>query len=200
VQKHRYLVMGRKEGKALTLIEYRTDLHGREAPTEKLSKESIKTTGFAAMPLFFGPFEQPLSDFHLLGQQAIGRDRTEVVAFAEHIEPVAVMGRFNLGEASIPILLQGVAWIRTRDYQILKMRTDLLGPLPSAGLQQVTTVVIFARNQFQDSPAALWLPKEVEVKVRLGNYVFSNRHKYSDYQMFRAKSVIKTDFPAGQQH
>jgi hypothetical protein len=193
VQKYRYLVMGRKEGGALTLSEYRTDLHGREAPTQKRSKEYIETSGFAAMPLFFGPFEQPLSDFRLLGQQKIGRDRTEVVAFAEHVDPIAVMGRFSIGEASIPILLQGVAWIRTSDYQILKMWTDLLGSLPSEGLQRVTTVVLFARNQLQDSPAALWLPKEVEVKVRLGNYVFSNRHKYSDYQMFRVNAVIRTD-------
>jgi len=199
VQKYRYLVMGRKEGGALTLIEYRTDLLGQEAPTQKLAKQYIETTGFAAMPLFFGTFEQPLSDFRLLGQQKIGSDRTEVVAFAEHIEPRAVMGRFNLGEASIPILLQGVAWIRTSDYQILKMRTDLLGSLPSEGFQQVTTVVLFARNQLQDSPAALWLPKEVGVKLRLGNYVFSNRHKYSDYQMFRVKAVIRTDTGMTQQ-
>jgi hypothetical protein len=199
VRKYRYLVMGRKEGGALTLIEYRTDLQGREAPTQKLSKEYIETTGFAAMPLFFGPFEQPLSDFRLLGQQAIGRDRTEVVAFAEHIEPRAVMGRFNLGEASIPILLQGVAWIRSSDYQILKMRTDLLGSLPSEGLQQVTTVVLFARNQIQDIPTVFWLPHEVEVNVDFGPYHFSNRHRYSDYRLFRVESVIRTDFPAAQQ-
>jgi len=111
---------------------------------------------------------------------------------------VAVMGRFSIGEASIPILVQGVAWIRTSDYEILQMRTDLLAPLPP--LAQVTTLVLYARNQFQDSPTALWLPRKVEVKVGLGPYLFSSRHKYSDYQLFRVKSVIRTDFPAGQQH
>ena len=75
-KKYRYLVMGRKAGEALTLIEYRTDLRGREAPTQKLSKEYVKTTGFAAMPLFFGPFEQPWSDFRLLGQQRMAGCRT----------------------------------------------------------------------------------------------------------------------------
>ena len=192
-QKYRYLVMGRKEGEALTFVEYRTDLRGREEASKKQPKKFIKTSGFAAMPLFFGPFGQAWSDFRLLGQQTVGRDPTEVVAFAEHIEPVAVMGRFSIGEASIPILLQGVAWIRSSDYQILKMRMDLLGPLPNVALEQLTTVVLFARNQIQDIPTAFWLPHEVEVNVTMGPYRFSNRHTYSDYQLFRAESVIKPD-------
>jgi VWFA-related protein len=200
VQKYRYLMLARWEGRTFTLTEYRTDLQGREENPQKLITGFIKTTGFAAMPLFFGPLQQPWSDFRLLGQQKIDGDRTEAVAFAEHIEPVAVMGRFTLGEASIPILLQGVAWIRSSDYQIVKMRTDLLAPLPDAALKQVTTVVLFARNQFPDSPTGFWLPQKVDVKVGLGPYLFSNRHKYSDYRMFRVKSVIRTDFPGAQPH
>jgi VWFA-related protein len=198
VQKFRYLMLARREGSAFTLGEHRTDLQGREEHPQKRAKTFIKTTGFAAMPLFFGPLQQPWSDFRLLGQQTAGGTRTEVVAFAEHIEPTAVMGRFAFGEASIPILLQGVAWIRSSDYQILKMRTDLLAPLPP--LERVTTLVLYARTQFQASPTVLWLPKGVEVKVGLGDYKFSNRHKYSDYQLFRVKSVIRTDMPPPQPH
>jgi hypothetical protein len=198
VQKFRYLMLARREGSAFTLVEHRTDLQGGEEHPQKRAKDFIKTTGFAAMPLFFGPLQQRWSDFRYLGQQKIGGDRTEVVAFAEHIEPAAVMGRFALVEASIPILLQGVAWIRSSDYQILRIRTDLRAPLPP--LEGVTTRVLYANTEFQGSPIALWLPREVEVKVGLGDYEFSNRHKYSDYRMFRVKSVIKADFPAAQQH
>ncbi len=101
------------------------------------------------------------------------------------------MGRFVIGETSIPILLQGVAWIRTSDYQILKMRTDLLAPLPP--LARVTTLVLYARNQFQGGPTAFWLPQEVNVTVKLGDYIFANRHRYSDYRLFRVKAILKTD-------
>jgi hypothetical protein len=199
VQKFRYLMLARREGSAFTLVELRTDPRGREAPTQKLlSKQYVKTTGFAAMPLFFGPLQQPWSDFRLLGQLKIGRDHTEVVAFAEHAEPVAVMGHFLIGGTSVPLLVQGVAWIRSSDYQILQMRTDLLASIPP--LTRMTTVVHFAETQFQDSPKAFWLPKEVEVTVKYSQLTLTNRHRYSHYQMFRVKSVIKTDFPAAQQH
>jgi len=197
-QKFRYLVLARKEDNAFNLIEYRTDLHGREEPAQKLTKSFIRTTGFASMSLFFGPLEQPWSGFRYLGRQKIGGRPTEVVAFAEHAWPAAVMGRFSIGQASIPILVQGVAWIRSSDYQILRIRTDLLAPLPP--LAQVTTLALYANTEFEGSPTALWLPREVEVKVGLGPYLFSNRHKYSDYRRFMVESVIKTDLPAAQQH
>jgi hypothetical protein len=197
VQKFRYLVLGRQEGEALTLIEYRTDLHGGEEHRQRLIAPFLMTTGFASMPLFFGPLQQPWSDFRLLGQQTIRGDRTEAVAFAEHVDPEGVMGRFSLGKASIPILLQGVAWIRSSDFQILKMRTDLLAALPPVA--QVTTVAFFASTQFQDELRAFWLPHEVEVAVDVNRFKVRNRHRYSDYQLFRVKSVIKPDSPAAQQ-
>jgi hypothetical protein len=196
-QKFRYLVLARREGGAFTLVEYRTDLRGREEHPKLQTLGLIKTTGFAGAPLFFGPLQQPWSSFRYLGRQAIGGINTEVVAFAEHPEPVAVMGHFMVGETSVPLLVQGVAWIRTSDYQILQMRTDLLAPLPP--LPRVTAVVHFAENRFQDARTTLWLPKEVEVEVELGDYVFSNRHRYSNYQMFRV-TVIQKQPPAAQQH
>ena len=77
-------MLAQQEGNAQTLIEYRTDLHGREEPSHHLIVDFLKTTGFASMPLFFGPLQQPWSDFRYLGQQTIDGRRTEVVAFADH--------------------------------------------------------------------------------------------------------------------
>jgi hypothetical protein len=191
VEKFRYLMLARREGRAFTLVEYRTDLRGREEHPQIQTGNLIVTTGFATMPLFFGLLQQPWSDFRYLGQQTIGGDRTEAVAFAEHIEPVAVMGRLKIGKASMPILVQGVAWIRSSDYQILKMRTDLLAPLPP--LKRVTTLVLYAKNEFEGRPTALWLPQDVRVTVGMGHFVFGNRHMYSDYRMFRVNAVIKPD-------
>ncbi len=139
-QKYRYLMLARREGNAFSLIEYRTDLQGREEQPHKPIRGVLKSTGFAVTQLYFGPRQQPSSDFRYLGRQKIGGSPAEVVAFAEHVDPVAVMGRFSIGEASIPILVQGVAWIRSSDYQILRMRTDLLAPLPP--LARVTTLVV----------------------------------------------------------
>jgi hypothetical protein len=187
VQQFHYLMLAQQEGNAENLAEYRTDLHGREERSDSLIENFLKTTGFASMPLFFGPQEQPLSDFRYLGQQPIDGRRTEVVAFAERIEPAAVRGRFVIGKTSVPLLLQGVAWIDASGYQILQMRTDLLAPQPGAALKRATTVVLFEGIKFRDRPSAFWLPQEVEVTLDQGNYIYANRHRYSDYQLFKVE-------------
>ncbi len=143
-QKYRYLMLAQREGNAFSLIEYRTDLQGREEQPHKLIRAVLKSTGFAVTQLYFGPRQQSSSDFRYLGRQKIGGSPAEAVAFAEHVDPAAVMARFSIGEASIPILVQGVAWIRSSDYQILRMRTDLLAPLQP--LARVTTLVQYAKD------------------------------------------------------
>lgn len=187
-QQFHYLMLAQQEANAANLVEYRTNLHGREEPSDSLMADYLKTTGFASMPFFFGPQEQPLSDFRYLGQQMFDGLRTEVVAFAEHIEPDAVRGHFVVGTTSVPLLLQGVAWIDASGYQILRMRTDLLAPQPGAALNRMTTVVSFAGIKFQGRPSAFWLPQEVEVTLDQGKFIYANRHRYSDYQLFKVEA------------
>jgi hypothetical protein len=202
VQQFHYLMLAEREGNTENLVEHRADPHGREERPDKLIEDFLKTTGFASMPLFFGLREQHLSDFRYLGQQSLQGRRTEVVAFAEHIEPAAVRGRFVVGHTSVPLLLQGVAWIHTNDYQILQMRTDLLAPQPGVELKRATTVVSFESVKFQGRAAAFWLPQEVDVTLDQGNYLFVNRHRYSDYQLFKVEILqqMHDPEPAAPQH
>jgi VWFA-related protein len=67
-QKFRYLILAQREGGAFNLVEYRTGLRGREEHPQIQTMGFIKTTGFAAMPLFFGPLQQPWSRFRYLGR------------------------------------------------------------------------------------------------------------------------------------
>ena len=191
IEQFRYLILAQPESGAFTLAEYRTDLKGREESGESLTPGFIKTTGFVSMALFLGPLEQAWSDFHHLGEQAVDGSPTEVVAFAEHVWPVAVTGHWLVGGGSVPLLVQGVAWIRSSDYQIVKMRTDLLAPIPP--LTRMTTKVSYAMNQLDGGPPDFWLPKQVEVIVNIGRAEFTNRHKYSEYHLFRVESVIKPE-------
>jgi hypothetical protein len=202
VERFHYLMLVQQEGNTESLIEYRTDLRGREVGSQKPLQTSMKTAGFASMPFLFGPREQLLSEFRYLGQQTLRGRRTEVVAFAEHVEPAAIRSRFVLGNTSVPLLLQGVAWIQTGDCQILQMRTDLLAPQPGAALRRVSTVVHFAEIKFQGRPTALWLPQEVDATVDQGNYLFANRHRYSDYQLFKVEILqqVREPEPKAAQH
>ena len=193
-EQFRYLMLLEPEN-ADRLREYRTDLQGREQRHDAPASNFAKTAGFASLPQFFGARLQPLSDYRYLGAQAMDGMPTEAVAFAEHVDPAGVRGRFMFGVTSVPILLQGVAWIDAADGHIVRMRTDLLAPQPDAGLKRVTTIVLFQEVKFRDLSAGVWLPQQVNVTLDLDNFTFTNRHSYSDYQIFSVSTDEKTQPP-----
>jgi hypothetical protein len=182
------------------LREYRTDVKGREQGAGASDSNFAKTSGFASMPQHFGGPQQALSDFRYLGSQAIGGESAEVVAFAQHVDPAAVRGRFVFGVTSVPLLVQGVAWIDPSGDHIVRMWTDLLAPQPNAGLKRVSTEVLFQEVKFPNNQAGLWLPREVNVTLDLDDFTFTNRHVYADYQLFSVSSGEKIQAPTTPPH
>jgi hypothetical protein len=180
-EKFRYVMLADPQSGGFR--EYRTDLHAHPGSPGTASNFA-KTTGFVTMPLFFAGGAQALSNFRSLGSQSLGARACQVVAFAERVEPQAVRGRWQSGKNSIPLILQGIAWIDPAVHQIVRLRTDLLAPQPDARLRQLTTMVFFEPIKFQSSPTIFWLPQEVQVTVYINDYTFQNRHRYSEYQLF----------------
>ena len=119
-----------------------------------------------------------------------GRD-TLLVLFAQHPERDAVLGRVKFGNESIPILVQGVAWIDAASYEIVRMRTDLLAPLSNVHLEQATTDISFEGVRFKELPDPMWLPHEVNVTVKRGDRIYHNQHRYSDYKLFNVEAGEK---------
>jgi hypothetical protein len=202
VQQFHYLMVLQRDSNNVgdNLVEYRTDLHGREEGAGEVVQGFLKSTGFASTPLFFGPEREAISDFRYLGSQVIDGRRTEVVAFAEHPEPSAAMGAVLLPGGSIPAILQGIAWIDTVNFKILRMRTDLLAPQPAVRLDRETTEVSFQEVRFPKVSSPLWLPHEVDVTLELQGLTYINRHRYSDYQVFNVSTDQQISGPKTSSH
>lgn len=183
-EKFRYLMLADPESGGFR--EYRTDLHAHQENTVPASIFA-KTTGFVTLPLFFAAGTQALSNFRSLGSQTLDGRPCQVVAFAEHVDPQAARGRWQSGVNSIPLILQGIAWIDPASDQIVRLRTDLLAPQPDAHLRPLTTVALFEPVKFQGRPTTFWLPQEVKVIVDVNDYTFENRHHYSEYQLFKVE-------------
>jgi hypothetical protein len=116
-----------------------------------------------------------------------------VVAFAQR-QGKATTAETMIGPEGTTenLLTQGIAWIDEENFHILRMRTDLLRPHPEVGLDQQTTKVNFSEVRLADIADPLWLPKEVDVYLKLGKsqerlvpVAFRNIHHYSDYRHYR---------------
>jgi len=91
------------------------------------------------------------------------------------------------------VFVQGIAWVDQDSFQIIRLRTDLLGPPADVGLTRQTTEVTFDEVRLPDVEEALWLPKSVDVYAVFNGQAFRNEHRYSNYERYRVS--VKMNVP-----
>jgi len=190
--KYTYLVLAHRESDGGHLVEYRTDLKGKEIKPG-LDYAPASTQGFALLALFFDSFHQTLASFRYLGRQQLDRGEMYVVAFAQRPDAAPLTGQIYIGGKLTSTAYQGIAWIDPVKFQIRQMRTDLLEPLPDVGLRAQTTEIHFMEVHLPDVATPLWLPRTVVVSSELNGHLVRNRHTYRNYQRFAANSRILPD-------
>jgi hypothetical protein len=191
--RYSYLAVTQAGAAKWTLDEYRTD--GTGEIVKPNAKGGIVTFGFVALPVNFHPEYQSDSHFRYLGRQAIGGQDTYVVAFAQRPGVARLPASVWFGERKGVVFLQGVAWIDPVGYRIVRLRTDIQAPEPNVGLQRETTEVDYSEVNFEKSGKTMWLPRAVTVNGQLGDYVFHNLHRYSDYRLFNVQVEQKQAKP-----
>lgn len=146
--------------------------------------------GFATGWLNFYPVNRPQSNFRYLGQQKMDGHQTVVVAFAQKPSAIRVPGMLRLEDKTVPIFMQGIAWVDASDFRIVRLRTDLLAPPPHADLRQLTADIHFSEVRIEEIAAPVWLPHEVVITSNLGGIKVRESHSYSSYRLFRARTKI----------
>lgn len=187
--KYTYLVLAHHENDGVHLMEYRTDLKGNEIKPG-LNSAPASAQGFALIALLLDPFHQTLATFRYLGRQVVDHHEMYVVAFAQRPDAAPFTGKINIGGKITSTAYQGIAWIDPVKFQILKMRTDLLEPLPDVGLLAQTTEVHFVQVHLPPVRTPLWLPRSVVVSSLENGQLVRNRHSYFNYRRFVANSRI----------
>jgi hypothetical protein len=86
---------------------------------------------------------------------------------------------------------QGLAWIDSQSYQITRLRTDLLKPLPELKLERETTEIAFGEVRFKGRAEGFWVPQQVTVTVDWNGKHLRNEHRYSEFKLFNVEAVEK---------
>ncbi len=188
-EKFYYLLVTRAEELGLELKEFRTE-HGDEK-ARRFRTGFMRTSGFACTSLHFHPKYQSGSRFRLLGRQSLEGKETIVLGFAQRPDAAQRIARFDYNGKSVPVLLQGVAWVDAESYHIVRLRTDLLAPPPHSRLKRQTTEIEYAPVRFTEISSPLWLPRDVTVTVEWKGKKFRNLHHYSRYKLFQVKTKEK---------
>jgi hypothetical protein len=220
-REYNYLILTRVEGTTdAVLNEFRVDIKtGAKFQTEDIMKDSAipsestpsdpertshegaasqfgqapTSQGFATSWVYFYPLTQAQSTFRYLGEQKVDGQRTLVLAFAQKPQVVRSPGLFRSEGKTVPMFFQGVAWFDPSDFRILRLRTDLLSPLPEVSLHRLTADIQFLPTRLAEVPSLLFLPHEVTVTSEVNGSTLRENHTYSDYRLFRSRSRILPD-------
>lgn len=210
-----YLILTRREGSVADFKEFRVDLKtgAKFQIDEELKNESPTWTdverardelaasqsrppasqGFATSWLHFYPDNRQQATFRFLGEQKLDGHRVLVLAFAQKPQSVVSPGIFQSHGKTVPMYFQGVAWVDPSDFRIVRIRMDLLAPLPEVSLERLTADIQFAPTRIEQVPALLSLPSEVTITSKVGGWTLREIHKYSEYRLFRVQSRILVD-------
>ncbi len=191
LRKFRYIVVPRQVGDFPAFEEYRTDLKGNPLDNPSLGDFFWITLDFASTWLYLSPTNQHGSRFRHFGIQTIRKRECHVVGFAQDPERARSVGELRIGDKSVVLLVQGLAWIDSETFQVLRIKTWLLAPRTDIGLSYQTSTIDFYPVQPSAFERVLWLPGDVMVMMDYRGTWFRNMHHYSNYKLFRVDSAIK---------
>jgi hypothetical protein len=92
-------------------------------------------------------------------------------------------------------LSQGLAWVDSESYEIIRLRTDLLRPLPEVKLARATTEIAFGKVHFGGIDKGFVVPRQVTVEVDWNGKHLRNQHRYSEFKLFKVEATEKVGKP-----
>jgi hypothetical protein len=120
---------------------------------------------------------------------------TFVIAYAQEPAKSSLSGSFTFGTTTRTTYTQGLAWVDSENYQIIRIISDLLTPLPQVRLEKETTDISFSEVQFKQVTQRFWLPDLVTVTLSWNGRTFRNNHAYSQFLVSNVESTQKIGKP-----
>lgn len=159
--------------------------------------EQIASSGFAALAMVFHPalrdnFEmvcEGLGDWH-------GR-ATWLVHFRQRDDRPARIHDYKVGSEIFALKLKGRAWITADKFNIVRIESELVSPVPKIRLASEHQIVEYGPVLFAKRNVQLWLPQSAEVYFDFRRHRYYRKHSFDHYMLFAVDADEKHKPPAG---
>ena len=91
--------------------------------------------------------------------------------------------------------LKGRIWVSSASYDVLRIETDLLGPVQVLGLTRDHLLVDYGPVNFSTTNTTLWLPWSAEMHMELHGHRYHHKHYLTDYMLFEVDTNHKIGKP-----
>jgi hypothetical protein len=159
--------------------------------------DGIETNGLPAMVLIFHPHNAGSFDLTCEGLVRRNGGLAWQVHFRQRADRPNTMRKYRLGAQgqSYPVALKGRAWIAADSYQIARMETQEMAPVPEIRLKADRTAIEYGPVHFKERNVDMWLPQSAEVFTDWRGRRFHRRHSFSKYLLFSVDEKQKISAP-----
>jgi hypothetical protein len=97
------------------------------------------------------------------------------------------------------VALKGRAWFAADTYQIVRMETSMVAPMPQIRLAAEHIDIQYAPVRFRQGATEMWLPASAEVFYDWRGRRVHRQHRYSNYLLFSVDDKQRISAPKGQE-
>jgi tetratricopeptide (TPR) repeat protein len=177
----------------LNVEEYRNGSGGSTADFP----DGVATNGLPALVLIFHPYSAANFEMTCEGLARWNGGLAWQVHFKQRTDKPNTIKRYRIGAdgPSYPVALKGRAWISADNYQIVRLETDLVAPVPQIRLLADHTAIEYGPVRFAKSNVNMWLPQSAEVYYDWKGKRIHRRHSFSEYMLFGIEDKQKITVP-----
>jgi tetratricopeptide (TPR) repeat protein len=148
--------------------------------------DGVVTNGLPALVLIFHPYYAPNYEMTCEGLSRANGGLAWQVHFRQKPGKPNELKTYQIGMhgPSYSVGLRGRAWISADNYQIVRMETDIVAPLPEIKLLVEHTSVEYGPVNFRKDNVNLWLPQSAEVYFAWRGRQVHRRHSFDHYMLF----------------
>ena len=177
----------------LNVEEYRNGAGGATADFP----DGVATNGLPALVLIFHPYNAKNFEMTCEGLARWNGGLAWQVHFKQRPDKPNNIMRYRIGAdgPSFPVALKGRAWISADNYQIERLETDLVAPVPQIRLVADHKAIEYGPVKFAKANVNMWLPQSAEVYYDWRGRRIHRRHSFSDYMLFGIEDKQKISVP-----
>jgi len=167
-------------------------LEVNEIRAEKLTTagypDRIASTGFAALALVFHPHRRDAFEISCEGLSDWHGQAVWLVRFRQRSDRPNYMHSYTVNNRVYPVALQGLAWITADTFQIVRIESEIIRPVPEIQLVSEHQIVQYGPVPFAKKNITLWLPKSAEIYFEFRRRRYYRRHSFDHYMLFSVDS------------
>lgn len=148
--------------------------------------DGLQSNGLPALVLVFHPYNVENFDLTCEGLARRNGGMAWQVHFRQKDDRPNSLRAYKIGISgpSYPVSLKGRAWIAADSYQVVRLETNLVRPVPEIRLAAEHTVIEYGPVSFRERNVDMWLPQSAEVYSDWKGRRFHLHHNFSKYLLF----------------